>query len=62
MTHGFQGNYDDYLKSIRDFIYGDLDEIVREMEETDKYPDSLWPELKKRDLLRLTAPKKYGGL
>lgn len=62
MGYGFQGNHQEYLDSIREFVYGELEALAEEMEETGKYPPALWDKLRERDIFRLTIPQKYGGL
>ena len=62
MGYGFQGNHHEYLNSIREFVYGELEELAVEMEETHKYPPALWDKCRERDLFRLAIPEEYGGL
>ena len=62
MGYGFQGNHQEYLNSIREFVYGELEGLAEEMEKTRKYPPALWGKLGERDLLRLAMPREYGGL
>ena len=62
MAYGFQGNHQEYLASIREFVYGELEELAEEMEETGRYPPALWDKFREGDIFRLAIPQKYGGL
>lgn len=62
MGYGFEGDHQKYLDSIREFVYGELEVLAEEMEETGKYPPALWDKLRERDIFRLAVPEKYGGL
>ncbi|MBU2608463.1 MAG: acyl-CoA dehydrogenase family protein, partial [Chloroflexi bacterium] len=62
MGNGFQGDHQKYRDSIREFVYGELEVLAEEMEETRQYPPSLWDKLRERDIFRLAVPEKYGGL
>ena len=56
MAHGFNGDHQEYLASIREFVYGELEALAEEMEETHKYPPALWDRLRERDIFRLAIP------
>mgnify|MGYP000012388114 CR=1 FL=1 len=50
-----------YLKQIRELAEGPLEEIQKEVEVTNKFPQEFYDLAIKNDLYRFALPSQYGG-
>jgi acyl-CoA dehydrogenase len=53
--------FEAYLKQIRELVEGPFDEMQKEIEITNKFPQSFYDLSIKNDLYRFALPKQYGG-
>lgn len=53
--------FEAYLKQIRELVEGPFDEIQKEIEVTNKFPEEFYELAKKNDLYRFYLPSQYGG-
>lgn len=53
--------FEAYLKQIRELVEGPFDEMQREIEVTNKFPEEFYELAKKNDLYRFYLPSQYGG-
>lgn len=53
--------FQDYLKKIRALAEGPFDEMQKEIEVTNKFPDEFYKLAIENDLYRFALPEKYGG-
>ena len=53
--------FNDYLKKIRALAEGPFDEMQKEIEITNKFPDEFYKLSIENDLYRFALPEKYGG-
>lgn len=53
--------FEAYLKQIRELVEGPFDEMQKEIEVTNKFPEEFYELAKKNDLYRFYLPSQYGG-
>ncbi|ANE22529.1 acyl-CoA dehydrogenase [Denitrobacterium detoxificans] len=53
--------FEAYLKQIRELVEGPFDEMQKEIEVTNKFPEEFYELAKKNDLYRFYMPSQYGG-
>lgn len=53
--------FEAYLKQIRELVEGPFDEMQKEIEVTNKFPEEFYKLAKKNDLYRFYLPSQYGG-
>ena len=53
--------FEAYLKQIRELVEGPFEEMQKEIEVTNKFPDEFYELAKENDLYRFYLPAEYGG-
>ena len=53
--------FETYLKQIRELAEGPFEEIQKEVEVTNTFPEEFYELAKKNDLYRFYLPSEYGG-
>ena len=53
--------FEAYLKQIRELVEGPFEEIQKEVEVTNTFPEEFYELAKKNDLYRFYMPSEYGG-
>jgi alkylation response protein AidB-like acyl-CoA dehydrogenase len=57
-----QQEYENWLKSIKEFMWRELAPFVEEIEEKDRIPEKVFQMIREKRLLGCVVPEKYGGL
>lgn len=53
--------FEEYLKEVREFVQGPLEEMQKEIEITNKFPDEFYDLVNQHNLYRISLPEEYGG-
>ena len=53
--------FDAYLQQIRELAEGPFEEMQKEVEVTNKFPEEFFELARKNDLYRYALPEEYGG-
>lgn len=53
--------FEAYLKQVRELVEGPFDEMQKEIEVTNTFPEEFYELAKKNDLYRFYLPSEYGG-
>ena len=61
MTKITDAEFEAYLKELREFVEGSLEEIQRECEVTNVFPQKFYDLCNEHNLYRVSLPEEYGG-
>lgn len=50
-----------YLKEVREFVEGPLEEMQKDVEVTNKFPEKFYELVNEHNLYRISLPEEYGG-
>lgn len=53
--------FENYLKEVREFVEGPLEEMQKDIEVTNKFPDEFYDLVNQHNLYRISLPEEYGG-
>lgn len=53
--------FENYLKEVREFVEGPLEEMQKDIEATNKFPDEFYDLVNQHNLYRISLPEEYGG-
>lgn len=53
--------FENYLKEVREFVEGPLEEMQKDIEVTNKFPDEFYELVNQHNLYRISLPEEYGG-